>query len=209
MVHEPRTIRFIRQNMGQGDVVHAGTYFGDFIPAIAKAMHPGQKLWAFEPVPENYQCAQKTIALNELANVHLRNAGLGAFPQTVQMIVSDPQGRALGGGSRIAKQPASDRASVPIEIDAIDNVVPSDRSVSIIQLDVEGHELPALQGAWKTIQENWPILILEVLGKNNVLQDEWFIKHIRETGGYNVVGKVHENTVLARPEHNISKSLLQ
>jgi hypothetical protein len=39
--------------------------------------------------------------------------------------------------------------------------VPGDRPVSIVQLDVEGHEKPVLQGAQGLIERRRPILILE------------------------------------------------
>jgi len=206
MVHEPRTINFIRSHLKQGDVVHAGTYFGDFIPGIASKMSGNQLLWAFEPVPENYQCAKKTVEMNGLENVRLFNNGLGKKEETVEMVVTDPQGNALGGGSRIAKKHRN--RAIPITIKTIDDMIPEDRVVTVIQLDVEGHELPALQGAWETIQRNWPILILEVLGKNRVLEDPWFVHHIL-AAGYQCLGKVHENIVLSRPPVEVDAQLLR
>src|SRR5438046_4458528 len=63
-VWEPKTIQFIRENCGTGDVVHAGMYFGDFLPGISKALAPGALLWGFEPNPENFECARCTSLLN-------------------------------------------------------------------------------------------------------------------------------------------------
>ncbi len=206
MVHEPRTLRFIRDNLGKGDVVHAGTYFGDFIPGIAKKMSAGQLLWAFEPVPENFSCARETVRLNALENVRLFNAGLGKEKAVLPMITIDKEGNTLGGGSRIARK--SHAGDVTVDIVPIDAVVPTDRQVGIIQLDVEGQELPALQGAWRTIQRSWPLLILEVWRKNQFLEDRWFQENILASG-YEVVGKVHENTVLARPEKEFSRRFLR
>lgn len=196
----------MRQNMGSGDVIHAGTYFGDFIPALAKHLQPGRQLWAFEPVRENFLCAKKTIEMNGLDNVNIVNAGLGASPGDAQMVIADVAGQSLGGGSRIAMK---DRpGTVPVVIESIDHVLPDNRKITIIQLDVEGHELPALQGAWVTIQRNWPILILEILGKNTVMDSPWFIENIIGSG-YQVLGKVHENTVLARPGTKVNRMMLR
>jgi hypothetical protein len=77
-VWESETIEFITTRCGDGDVVHAGTYFGDFLPALSKACRPDARVWAFEPNTENYRCAKITIGLNGLQNVVLTNAGLGA-----------------------------------------------------------------------------------------------------------------------------------
>jgi hypothetical protein len=48
-VYEPETIAFLTSHCGKGDVIHGGTFFGDFIPALSRALAPGYKLWAFEP----------------------------------------------------------------------------------------------------------------------------------------------------------------
>ena len=66
------------KNCGTGDLVHAGTYFGDFIPALSRVCAPDAKVWAFEPNPENYRCALITTTLNNLHNVEIKNAGLGS-----------------------------------------------------------------------------------------------------------------------------------
>jgi len=34
-VYEPKTIEFMRRECGSGDIIHAGTYFGDFLPALS------------------------------------------------------------------------------------------------------------------------------------------------------------------------------
>ncbi len=48
-VYEPKTIEYILSNCNNGDVIHAGTYFGDFLPALAKGLASDAKIWAFEP----------------------------------------------------------------------------------------------------------------------------------------------------------------
>ncbi|MEC7983927.1 MAG: hypothetical protein VX278_02110, partial [Myxococcota bacterium] len=74
--YEPETIAFMRAHAEDGDIVHAGTYFGDFLPGIASACKG--TVWAFEPNPENHHCAQVTILLNRLQNVRLHHAGLAS-----------------------------------------------------------------------------------------------------------------------------------
>ncbi len=53
-VWEAGVIAFMARNCGTGDIVHAGTYFGDFLPGLSHALTPGARLWAFEPSSENY-----------------------------------------------------------------------------------------------------------------------------------------------------------
>src|SRR5947209_16928501 len=77
-VHEPRTLAFMTEHCGSRDIVHAGAFFGDFLPALAKAVEASALLWAFEPNPENYTCASWTVRLNGLSNCRLHHAGLGS-----------------------------------------------------------------------------------------------------------------------------------
>lgn len=193
-VYEPETIEFIISNCGNGDVVHAGTYFGDFLPALSSGA-PNAKVWAFEPNPENYRCASITLVINGITNVVLTNAGLGAKQECLLMKTADENGRSLGGASRII---ASDLGEVPgtdnVQIVAVDDVLGADRNVSIIQLDVEGHEKEALTGALKTIQRCLPIIILEVLPTSTLLSSDWFSDSILSLG-YHKTRDINGNSV--------------
>jgi FkbM family methyltransferase len=192
LVYEPETIEFLAKNCGEGDVVHAGTYFGDFLPALSRSCAPGALVWAFEPNPENYRCALVTCIINDLGNVRLTNAGLGEQQATMMMMTRDAEGRGLGGASHLVEQLEDD---VPVthetvDIVAVDDVVPVDREVSIIQLDVEGHEKQALLGALKTIERCLPVIVLET-----VPEDAWLAENVARFG-YSVDRNIHGNTVL-------------
>ena len=152
-VYEPKTIEFLMAHCGNGDVVHAGTYFGDFLPALSHACGSEHKIWAFEPNPENYKCAKITMLINNLDNVELANAGLGEKEEMLLMRTSDESGKALGGASKILIQKETDATGRTdlVQIVTIDNFVPVARQVSIIQLDVEAHQKEALTGSLESI----------------------------------------------------------
>jgi FkbM family methyltransferase len=164
-VWEPKLVAFVRDHCGTGDVVHAGAFFGDGLPAIATALGPGAKLFAFEPNPDNYRCAAMTKLLNKLDNVELFEAGLGSQGGTAEF-VSKSEGKTLGGQGWIVESKAAtglqNKTIVPIRIVTLDDTVPANRQVAIIHLDVEGYEQPAIRGAWATIKRCRPILIVEI-----------------------------------------------
>lgn len=194
-VYEPETLRFMRARCGTGDVVHAGTYFGDFLPALSSGCAPGAKVWAFEPNPENYRCARVTLELNGVSNVTLTNAGLGAEAELLGVLTADAQGLPLGGASRIVRDDDAARKNAEtIRVVPIDEVVPAGRKVTIVQLDVEGHEQPALAGALATIRRCRPIIILEVLPESDLIDSVWFRKHVLALG-YRKTGELHANSV--------------
>jgi FkbM family methyltransferase len=190
-VHEEETIAYMIKSYRGGDIIHAGTYFGDFLPALSRACGDA-KVWAFEPNPENYRCALITTLINDLKNVELTHAGLGAENGPVHMMVSDEGGRSLGGASRVVESVDGGHSGhfAKVNIVRIDDVVPPDRRIAILQLDVEGFEKPALTGAASTIKRNKPILILETLP-----EEHWLAENILQFG-YKPVGGVCRNTIL-------------
>ena len=80
--------------------------------------------------------------------------------------------------------------AISVEVVAVDEVIPSERKISIIQLDVEGFEKPALAGALKSIRRWKPILILEGLP-----DEEWLFANILQLG-YRIAGGADDNTIL-------------
>jgi FkbM family methyltransferase len=193
-VHESDTIAFIRKHCGSGDVVHAGTFFGDFLPGISAGMSTNAKVWAFEPNLENFRCAQITLLLNGIENVILKNAGLGETVSVQKMLIQTQDGINLGGASKIVNDTGNGK-SIDINIVSIDKTIPTDRHVSVIQLDVEGYEKEALAGALETIKRCKPILILEIEEKTDVTKTDWFSENIFSLG-YEVTGRVHMNAVV-------------
>ncbi len=194
-VYEPLTIEFMRAHCGDGDIVHAGMFFGDFLPGLSEALAPGATVWGFEPNPDNHRCAQITALINRLENAVLVHAGLGDSAGKLPLRVRKPEGRNLGGGSHFVEEseyhPDTDEW---IEIATIDGSVGDARPVSIIQLDVEGHEETALAGALATIQRCRPILILETRPGQDLAGSPWFRDHILALG-YRQTGTLHRNLV--------------
>lgn len=192
-VWEARTLELMRAVDSAGDIVHAGAYYGDFLPALARSRATGARVWAFEPGAENHRCTEITIVLNELENVVLTRAGLGERSGRALLAVGGRNGVSLGGSSSLIRDPARarwwDNEEVPMV--ALDDVVPEDRRVALIQLDVEGHEKEALLGALGTIERCRPLIILESLPRAS-----WLEQHLSPFG-YRVREAVQHNSVLS------------
>lgn len=188
-VYEPDTIAFMCKHAGDGDIIHAGAFFGDFIPALSKSLAPDARLWAFEPSPNNFESAEKTVVLNGLKNVTLTNAALSNQNGQIHFLTHKPNGDPLGGVSKFVEEDGPGVTKVQAVM--LDFTVPLDRKLSILQLDVEGHEKPALKGAYHLIHRWKPILILEYFG-----QEQWITRTFRGLG-YRKIGKLHGNFVYA------------
>lgn len=192
-VFELDTLEYIAANVNNGDIVHAGTFFGDFIPAFSKAVSNEAKIWAFEPNPESFRCPQITNMLNGIQNVSLVNAGLGDKESKINLTTKDKKGVSLGGSSTIDVNRESSKTTEEIEIRSIDSAIPKDRNVSIIQLDIEGFEKQALMGALETIKRCRPILILE--DDHGLTKGQWFKDTILSLN-YKLDKKLHYNQVI-------------
>jgi FkbM family methyltransferase len=190
-VWEKNTLEFISRHCAEGDIVHAGTFFGDFIPYLSNSLKCGAQIWAFEPNPTSFKCAQITILLNELKNVNIFNSGLSDYSKDAQMHTYDADGKSRGGSSEILTKQSDVDSSLTemVSLVSIDETIPSDRVVSVIQLDVEGFEEFALSGAFSVIDRCKPILILELLPK-----ESWLIDNIYSRG-YEMAGKVCGNYI--------------
>lgn len=187
-VYEPETIALLASMATKGDVVHAGAYIGDFLPALARASNGRFKILAFEPHVENFRCAGITVHLNSLSNVELSNFGLGATPGHADLEIENQDGP-CGATSRIAIAP-SERTQ-RIALTTVDSAVLVERQVTAIHLDVEGHEQEALIGALETIRRCRPLLALETMPDG-----AWVSVNLVPLG-YKAVDRINGNTILS------------
>lgn len=157
---EPNTHELIKAILAKkpGNLIHAGTFFGDMLPSFAKACGEKNKLYAFEPILEHFFLSKKVIEVNSLSNIFLFCAGLSDKLDLVKMQTSVNNVK-LGGGSRISN--IGDETVCTISIDQL-----GIENLSCIQLDIEGHELSALKGGLNTIEEYKPIILIEDNEKN-------------------------------------------
>lgn len=186
-VYEPFTIEFIQKNFNNQSIVTAGTYIGDFLPAFKDI----KNVYAFEPVEENYIYANLNKKINSLNNVTLENMCLSNVNEQKNMITSI-NGVLCGGGSKIIhnEQKSSNNIIEKVKSVELDKYLDKSIPISIIQLDVEGHETEALEGGMQTIEKYKPIIIVETK-PTKITEDKLF------SMGYNYHAvKLHDNKIL-------------
>lgn len=178
-IYEPDTIQFMIEN-SPNDIIHAGTFFGDFLPALSNNCNGN--IWAFEPSIENFHCAMQTCKLNNLQNIKLYNGALGN--SDIDLNLSYEKDNKFRGGNCTIVNDSSDSKTYKVKQYRIDDVILSNTKISILQLDVEGYEEFALQGAIQTITRCKPIIILET-----------DCKEILSNLSYKFYKKLHHNYV--------------
>jgi FkbM family methyltransferase len=152
-LYEPETHNLVRRLFAgsNGSLVHAGAFFGDMLPSFSQSVQ--HRIYAFEPVLESYVLAKLCVEVNQLTNVLLYNCALSDSISNVYMNTEMRNGLHAGGTSTVSK---NGQICSTITIDSL-----NDPSIQFIHLDVEGHELPALQGALQTIQKFRPLIAVE------------------------------------------------
>lgn len=124
-------------------VVDVGCHIGSFLK-LATRYAPKGKHIAFEASPT------KADLLRELfrtANIY--NKAVSDFSGTISFLEDEK----LSGTSKIGP------GGISVPVCTLDEAIAG--SVSLLKLDVEGHELPALIGAKQTIAKNKPTIIFE------------------------------------------------
>jgi FkbM family methyltransferase len=201
MVWEPATLAAIEKLYTGGDIVTAGAYFGDFLPflsRLAAAREAG--VLSFEPNPVNFACATVTCAINTLSNCRLIRGGLGASSARLSVKTHNDNGQPLGGGSRVMEQRAGSAQARFDETDihTIDSHTGS-ATVGMIQLDIEGHEMAALEGAAATIARCRPLLVLEAHGPADFMQEP-VMQRLAADYGYREIASHNQNLFFAAQE---------
>jgi FkbM family methyltransferase len=140
-------------------IVDGGTNAGFFtIPVAHRTRGRGNRIVAFEPQRQLFQAVNGSLALNGYDHVYLHNCGLGAEPGTAQLpnvdygVVQDFGTVSLSDETTIEEDGwMTDRVVDIVSIDSM--ALPR---LDFFKLDVEGYEVPALNGALATIQQHRP-----------------------------------------------------
>lgn len=155
-VWEPQTTKLLLELAPrlQGDVIVGGAYFGDQAVLVAKAIAPaGLKVHCFEPNPDQAGMLQNNLALNQLGNVVVNHEGLWS---------RSGERMRLDGFDSFANAVAAS-AGEGFETVAMDDYAQRlGLRVGLIQLDIEGAELAALQGAVQILDKDRPWVVFEL-----------------------------------------------
>lgn len=192
-VWEQETLEFLREQAGDGDVVHAGTFFGDMLPGLSSACGIKGVVWAFEPNEISYKAAKMTAKINQASNIILTHAALGECEGMTDMLVRNAGGHNLGGICRIEPEKKHPPALTDrVRVVSLDQIIPQHRRVSVIHLDVEGYEHQVLKGALSLIRKDRPVIVLET-----VPPQPWFGQASIQDLGYQRLKNLGGNAVFA------------
>ncbi len=152
--YEPETSAlFDRLIPPDGVFFDVGANWGHFSLYVASREGFCGRVHAFEPMPPAFRDLESTVRatrLNHLVEIH--NVALSDSDGSAAMILPDGE----HSGLATISPGASGHAVSLSRLDSLQLPNPT-----LIKIDVEGHEAAVLRGAWRTIDENRPMIIFE------------------------------------------------
>jgi FkbM family methyltransferase len=150
----------MRRVLRPGDTaVDVGANKGSYLLWLSRWVGPGRVV-AFEPQPSLAAYLRDACAALSLANVTVEAKAVSRAPGERALYL--PGGAASPGASlnrRVADRDAC--REIPVPVVALDHYLPSTDPVTVLKIDVEGHEQAVFEGAARILAEQSPLLVFE------------------------------------------------
>ncbi|MCZ2822345.1 FkbM family methyltransferase [Modestobacter sp. VKM Ac-2977] len=145
-----------------GNVVDVGTNIGVVAVSVAAHLGASGQVFAFEPSPETFRLAASTIALNRASNVTLYNAAVSDTDGEL-VFNATPGNSAIASARRHKFDLLNEWQEVTVPARRLDTLHAAGElaDVSLLKIDVEGHEMSALGGALDFIAGTRPTVVYE------------------------------------------------
>lgn len=153
---EPYTTELYKRAIRPGAVVlDIGAQFGYF--SLIAATQAGQegKIYAFEPVPANFELLNRNIQMNGYTDIiHAAQKAIGDKQTSVTVFVY----KYSDSHSMYRHPQASVKETISVECITIDHFL-AGQSVDVIKIDIEGNEPYALEGMKQTISKSDSLIL--------------------------------------------------
>ncbi|MCP4639741.1 MAG: FkbM family methyltransferase [bacterium] len=154
---EPGVTELMKSCVREGDVaIDVGAHIGYFTLLLARGVGQDGRVFAFEPVPANFDLLRKNVTANGYDHVTLAQAAVTDHPGEIAMYLS-PEDQV--DHHIYATDEARDSISVPcVRLD--DALVDFDGQVNVIKMDIQGAEAGALEGMKDTIHRSSRVTLI-------------------------------------------------
>lgn len=150
-------------NLG-GTYIDIGANVGNHSIALSLFSN-ADKIISFEPHIDIYKCYKNNISKNKISNIIAHNLGLSSENCFLKMCEINENNC---GSTKI-----EENGTIEIEVKTLDSF--EFTNISLIKIDVEGHELSVLEGSYETIRKNKPVLVTEASTKEEFDSIERFL----------------------------------
>lgn len=195
-LHEEHITEILRAVIKPGSIcLDVGANIGYFTVMMSMLARPTGRIYAFEPEPKNFSILTQNslMACEDAAPVIARNEAISDTCGFVSLVTGEES--TLHSVSKSTTGQPVNSPTRSTSIDSLSNEIGNQR-ISLIKIDVEGHELPAILGARDLIcsrlAEN---LVLEVTPGEDAKQLEALLSpHARRIRSW-ITGKWSETRI--------------
>ena len=180
---EPNVVQALSRLVRPGwQVLDIGAHIGFYALLFSRLVGPKGIVFAFEPLPGNFDVLVENLALNQCGQVRAVNKAVMDHPR--QIILYVPSADLLPGDPSARHSDGT----IPLQVEAIqiDEFLSNQGlQVDLIKMDVEGAEENVLLGAREAIREYHPVLVVELHHFDGDLSKH-AVPGILESWGYKV-----------------------
>jgi FkbM family methyltransferase len=153
MFYEQKMLQYIRNTYHGGTFIDGGACIGNHTLYFAK--YCAEHVIAIEPLPRNMEHTKTNVELSKLDNVTFIQAALSDKPGTGAM---EHAGDFHGQYNLVDGD--------DVEVITLDSLI--DYPVSLIKLDIQRSEIPALIGGMELLKRWSPVLFIELVSKKEL-----------------------------------------
>lgn len=187
------------KGINDGDFIDVGANVG-FYPLMFCQYNEGTA-YSFEPLSYNIQRFDKNMELNGFDNYNLFEIGLSDHRHESKIYYHAYN---KGAGGEMSGESGIDLflQSEKVSFDTLDNIQLQSNDISLMKIDVEGHEQDVIKGAEQTIRREMPEILVEIHPtrlKQNGQSLESFLSTLFEIG-YDSVYLIESGITLGKSE---------
>jgi FkbM family methyltransferase len=164
-------LHFLRLLKPEDTVLDIGANIGIMTARLAKRCPKG-KIFAFEPIPENFRALQRIVHFYRADHVSLHPLALGNENRQLEMAMPVLEGVRMQGLSHVIHDDIegydskTNRYSVPQhKLDDLEFL--QNEKIHAIKMDVENYEYFVLEGGKQLISRHMPIIYTELWDNEN------------------------------------------
>lgn len=154
--YDLQTTRLIRKQLKKdSNCIDIGANQGHILMEITRAAPKG-KHFAFEPIPDLYTALKKRFSKNTAVLNYALSSKKGTA--TFNYYPSRPAVSGFRQRDHVSDQ---EPTLLSVQMERLDDIVPTDIKIDLIKIDVEGAELQVLQGATGILKRDSPLVLFE------------------------------------------------
>lgn len=146
--------RQLKPGMG---VIDIGANIGYFSMLSASLVGETGHVYAVEPNQQNAKLLEASRRLNGFGQITLLNVAAGAVMGVLALHTS----HSTGTTSNLPEEVGALLAARVVPSMALDRLIPAERRIDLIKVDVDGSEFPAMRGCQAIVRRDRPVVVSE------------------------------------------------